>query len=194
MALWAALFIITAIYLKALDALPPNTSGWLRFRKGLAILLLIWGGTILVGALSGATSVWQPLNGFAVKNTANESKLPFKRITSVAALDQALASAKGQAVMLDFYADWCVACKEMEAFTFIDATVQQRLKNTLLLQADVTANSAEDMALLKRFGLYGPPGIIFFNHQGVEIPQARVIGFQDIAKFTNTLNKRDSYL
>jgi thiol:disulfide interchange protein DsbD len=194
MGLWAALIIITAIYLKALDALPPNTSGWLRLRKGLAIILLIWGGSVLVGALSGATSVWQPLSGIGIKNTAAEVQLPFKRITSVAALEQALTNAKGQAVMLDFYADWCVACKEMEAFTFSDATVQKRLQNTVLLQADVTANSPEDEALLKRFGLYGPPGIIFFNQQGAEIPQVRVIGFQDVAKFNGTLTKRDSYL
>ncbi len=101
-------------------------------------------------------------------------------------LDARLKSA-GQPVMLDFYADWCVSCKEMERDTFSDPHVQQRLANVLLLQADVTANSDEDKALLKRFALFGPPGIIFFDAAGKEVPGVRVVGFQDVDTFLKSL-------
>jgi thiol:disulfide interchange protein DsbD len=110
----------------------------------------------------------------------------FVRVDSIAALEAKLA-APGRPVMLDFYADWCVSCKEMEAFTFSDARVKARLERMLLLQADVTANTAEHKALLRRFSLFGPPGIIFFNAQGKEIRGLRVIGYQDAERFLKTL-------
>jgi thioredoxin:protein disulfide reductase len=90
-------------------------------------------------------------------------------------------------VMLDFYADWCVSCKEMEAFTFSDPKVRAELDRMLLLQADVTANSEADRALLKRFSLFGPPGIVFFDAQGREIRGLRVIGYQNAERFLKTL-------
>lgn len=107
---------------------------------------------------------------------------------TVAELDERIRSA-GKPVMLDFYADWCVSCKEMERFTFSDARVQQRLAGTLLLQVDVTANSDDDKALLKRFNLFGPPGIIFFDRSGGEIGGLRVVGFQNADAFLQTLNR-----
>jgi thiol:disulfide interchange protein DsbD len=110
----------------------------------------------------------------------------FVRIASVAELEAQLA-APGRPVMLDFYADWCVSCREMEAFTFSDARVKAKFERMLLLQADVTANSAEDKALLKRFSLFGPPGIVFFDAQGRELRGLRVIGFQDAERFLKTL-------
>ena len=91
--------------------------------------------------------------------------------------------------MLDFYADWCVSCIEMERDTFADALVQSRLKGVVLLQADVTLNSADDRALMQRFGLFGPPGILFFGPQGSEQVQARVIGFQNAQDFLRSLQK-----
>ena len=94
--------------------------------------------------------------------------------------------------MLDFYADWCVACKELEENTFSDQKVRRLLKNTLLLQVDVTANTENDKALLKRFGLYGPPGIAFFNNRGQEMSSLKTIGFQNADRFSATLSKRDS--
>jgi thiol:disulfide interchange protein DsbD len=115
----------------------------------------------------------------------------FVRVDSVAALDAKLA-APGKLVMLDFYADWCVSCKEMEAFTFSDARVKEKLDRMLLLQADVTANTAEHKALLKRFSLFGPPGIIFFDAQGRELRGLRVIGFQNAERFLNTLQLAES--
>ncbi|MGH8764535.1 MAG: protein-disulfide reductase DsbD, partial [Burkholderiales bacterium] len=111
----------------------------------------------------------------------------FERIHSVAELEQKLES-PGRPVMLDFYADWCVSCKEMEALTFSDARVKARLEAVRLLQVDVTANTDEHKALLKRFSLFGPPGIIFFDAQGREIRGLRVIGYQNAERFLRTLD------
>ena len=111
----------------------------------------------------------------------------FVRVRSIAELDEKLKS-PGKPVMLDFYADWCVSCKEMEALTFNDARVKQKLNAMLLLQADVTANTAEHKALLRRFSLFGPPGIIFFDAQGREIKGLRVIGYQNAERFLRTLD------
>ncbi len=198
LSLWSALFIVTAVYHKALERLPAHASNAAKVWKGLAVILLLVGVALLIGALSGAKSPWQPLQTFASKAYNAENKpgaaLAFERIKSVAELEKRLANTNGQPVMLDFYADWCVACKELEQFTFSDKAVQQRLKNTLLLQVDVTANSAEDQALLKRFGLYGPPAIAFFNVYGQEMPRLKTIGFQNAERFSQTLLRRDSCL
>ena len=112
--------------------------------------------------------------------------MSFRKVATVAELDEALRSA-GRPVMLDFYADWCVSCKEMERFTFTDARVQAKLAGALLLKADVTANNAGDRDLLKRFKLFGPPGTIFFDAKGEERPGVRVIGFQDAERFLQSL-------
>jgi thiol:disulfide interchange protein DsbD len=192
--LWAVLFIVTAVYHSALDSLPAHTTNFAKLWKGVAVILLIFGVALFIGALSGAKSALQPLSNFTISNASQSNKqstLPFIRIASVAELEQKL-SATNQPVMLDFYADWCVACKELEQFTFSDPTVQQQLKNTTLLQVDVTANSEEDKALLKRFGLFGPPGIAFFNGKGKEMTSLKTVGFQDAKRFSSTLARRDS--
>lgn len=188
--LWAALLVVTAIYLHALDALPPQAGRWARLWKGVGILLLVYGCALLLGALSGARNPLQPLAGLraSAAPAAHVSALPFRRVASVTELDTALQQAHGKLAMLDFYADWCVSCKEFEQYTFSDPRVAQMLKNAVLLQADVTQNSADDAALLQRFGLYGPPGIIFFDPQGHEIPMAKVIGYQGAERFLVTLN------
>ena len=116
----------------------------------------------------------------------------FERVNSLAELDTRL-EATVTPVMLDFYADWCVSCKEMERYTFSDPQVQAKLAGMLLLQADVTANSAEHKALLRRFRLFGPPGIIFFDRNGREIEQLRVIGYQPAASFLKTLERVESF-
>ena len=112
----------------------------------------------------------------------------FIRIKTVAELDALIAKAN-KPIMLDFYADWCVSCKEMEAFTFTDPAVAKKMNQMLLLQADVTANDADDRALLKRFRLFGPPGIIFFEPGGTERREIRVVGFQDATRFASTLDR-----
>ncbi len=189
--LWAALLIVPAIYMHALDALPVGEHKWLKFWKGIAIIMLVSGITLIIGAMSGAKSPLQPLSGLRTTAVAaqQEASLPFQRIRTVEELDQQLANATGRYVMLDFYADWCVACKELELFTFSDARVQTALRNVVLLQADLTDNTEADAALLKRFGLFGPPGIIFFDPQSKELGHMRVIGFQNADQFLKTLEK-----
>jgi thiol:disulfide interchange protein DsbD len=195
--LWSTLLIITAVYHKALDRLADNASHAARLGKGMAVILLVLGVSLLIGALSGAQSLTQPLDALISKtesNTPLSKPLVFERVKNLAELDLRLANNQGQPVMLDFYADWCVACKELEQFTFSDKKVQQLLKDTVLLQADVTANSSDDQALLKRFGLYGPPGIAFFNARGHEMPSLKTVGFQNAERFSLTLQQRDGCL
>ena len=189
---WALLLLIPAIYLHALDPLPAQAHGWQRLGKGLGVVLLLSGAAMLMGVLGGARDPLQPLGFLRGGGIAAEAPAPtFERVASVERLDARLAEAKaaGRPVMLDFYADWCVSCKEMERFTFADPKVAARMKQFLLLQADVTANSADDAALLKRFGLFGPPGIIFFDAGGREMVDLRVIGFQSAEKFLPTLER-----
>ncbi len=198
LALWAALLIIPAIFMHALDPLPVDAKPVLRFWKGIAVILLVLGLAMLVGALSNAKSPLQPLGGLLAKNTASEqqqhSNLNFKRVKNMAEFDSALKAAAGKQVMLDFYADWCVSCKEMEQFTFSDPRVQTALRDTVLLQADVTANTEEDKALLQRFNLFGPPGILFFDDKAQEETQLKVVGYKNADDFLQTLNLRGSCL
>jgi len=193
MLLWAALLILPAIYLHALDPLPANSGAPSRLLKGAGIILLALGLTLIVGAASGAKSPWQPLSGLVgnTKNTSTSS-LNFKRIHSISELEEQLNNARGKVVMLDFYADWCVACKELEEFTFNDPSVKKALGNAVLLQADVTANSAEEIALLNKFKLFGPPGIVFYNKSGHEVAPLKVIGYQAPEDFIKVLNQLNS--
>ncbi len=195
MLLWSALLIIPAVYLHALDSLPLDVNTgrshpWMRFWKGIGIMLLIIGIAMLIGAVSGAKSPLQPLGGLSFSNSKPSTlHLPFVRVKNTAELDARIDSAKGRIVMLDFYADWCTSCKEMELLTFSDPAVQAALKDAVLLQADVTANTPEDLALLHRFNLFGPPGIIFFNRSGQEIKPIRVIGYENAPKFLAIVNR-----
>jgi thiol:disulfide interchange protein DsbD len=187
---WAALLIVTAIYLRAIDPLPPAAHGFQKFSKGLGILALLAGLAYLVGALSGGRDVLQPLSGLRLTDSGSaSSETPFERIGSVAELDERIRAAAGRTVMLDFYADWCVSCKEMERYTFSDERVRARFREMVLLQADVTANNAQHAALLKRFRLFGPPGIVFFDREGREIQGLRVIGFQAADRFVAVLDQ-----
>lgn len=158
-------------------------SGWAA--KAFGLLFAASGLLQLVGAASGARDVSAPLAHLG--STPVPAAAQFTRIKSVADLDAALAQANGRVTMLDFYADWCVSCKEMELWTFSDPRVQQHFAGMQLLQVDVTANNADDRALLKRFGLFGPPGIIFFGQDATEIAGGRVIGYQDNHKFLQSL-------
>ena len=188
---WAALLIVPAIFMHAIDPLPPQSSGWKRFWKGVGVLMLLAGMAMLAGVLGGSRDPLRPLAFLAGAEAREAAALPFAAVKSSAKLDDSLAQAKrqGQMVMLDFSADWCVSCKEMEKFTFADERVKQRLSSLVLLRADVTANSADDQALLKRFGLFGPPGIIFFGRDGQEIEGARVVGYQPADQFLAGLDR-----
>jgi thiol:disulfide interchange protein DsbD len=179
MLLWALLLIGYGCWLL------KGRKQWAAMALGVVSVVL--GATQLVGAASGGRDPLAPLAHLA--GGAPAQKLAFTRIKTVDQLDAALAQTGGKTAMLDFYADWCVSCKEMEKLTFVDPAVRARLANTLLLQVDVTANDAADRAMLKRFGLFGPPGIILFDRGGKEIPDSRVIGYQDKNKFLASLSK-----
>ncbi|HXJ51534.1 MAG TPA: protein-disulfide reductase DsbD [Burkholderiales bacterium] len=184
---WAALFIGSAVFLRAIDPLPASATGWWRLWKALGIAALVIGIALLVGALSGSRDPLRPLAALTQSSETARTPLPWQRVASLGELTEKLKTA-GKPVMLDFYADWCVSCKEMESFTFSDPRVRAQLDGMLLLQADVTANSDADRALLKRFSLFGPPGTIFFDAQGREIRGLRVIGYQNPERFLRTLS------
>ncbi len=185
---WAALLIGSGVFLRALDALPAAASGWWRLWKGAGIVAMVTGIALLVGALAGNRDPLRPLVDIGAPRPVAPGTLPWTRVTSMGELDARLA-APGRPVMLDFYADWCVSCKEMETFTFSNAKVRAALDGMLLLQVDVTANSEADRALLKRFSLFGPPGIVFFDAGGREIRGLRVIGYQSAERFLKTLSR-----
>lgn len=190
MLLWAGLLICSAIYLHALDPLPHNAPGYRRLWKGVGVIGLIVGVALLLGALSGGRDILQPLSGLRLSAggpAAPQAGPRFVKVSTLADLEQKLASAAGRAVMLDFYADWCVSCKEMERFTFTDPRVRARMDRMLLLKADVTGSTPDDTALLKRFGLFGPPGTIFFDASGRELAH-RVVGFQSADQFLEALD------
>jgi len=186
--LWGALLVGSAVAL--LQGAPRQWFGvWMR--RATAALLAIFGVLQLIGAASGGTDPLQPLAHLARDgNAAANSSLPFVMVRNVAELDSALqaAQAAGRPVMLDFYADWCVSCKEMERFTFTEPAVRGKLAGATLLKADVTKNSADDRALLKRFQLFGPPGTIFYDARGRELTALRVIGYQNSDRFLQTLS------
>ena len=189
MLLWAVLLILSAVYLHALDALPHNASGWNKLGKGVGIIILLLGIGLLIGALSGARDILRPLALQGTSQAVAQTHLQFERVKNLAELDARIAQAAGKTVMLDFYADWCVSCKEMERFTFTDAKVQAQLKNTLLLQIDVTANNVDDQAFLQRYSLFGPPAILFFDRQGKELADFRVIGYQNPEQFSDSIRR-----
>lgn len=190
---WGLLLLVAGFMLRPFDshnhthAAAPRT--WLK--QALGVTALILGAMQIVGAASGGQDPLQPLShwsrGGAANGVRSEAGPHFQAVRSVAELDQ-LLKAPGRPVMLDFYADWCVSCKEMERFTFSDPSVADKMSRALLLKADVTANNADDRELLKRFRLFGPPGTIFFDAQGREIDGSRVVGFQNAERFAATLS------
>ncbi|NOX93239.1 MAG: protein-disulfide reductase DsbD [Gammaproteobacteria bacterium] len=202
MMLWGTLMIGSAIYMGALDPVGEG-SGWRKLWKGLGVVLLIYGALQLFGAAAGGKDTLQPLHGLAMGgggsgggsgamgNMHHGGEMVFKRFKGLAALERevAAASAEGKSVMVDFYADWCVSCKEMEKYTFSDASVQKALANTVLLQADVTADDDIDKALMKEFSIFGPPSILFFGVDGKERRSYRVVGFVKPGPFRDHVEK-----
>jgi thiol:disulfide interchange protein DsbD len=187
LALWALLFIVTAIYMGALDR-SDRQSQWQGLWRGLGIAMLVYGIILIIGATSGGNNMFKPLQNLTTSYQASEirpSSLSFQTIKGVDGLQSALdkASNDDKFVMLDFYADWCITCKEMEHDTFSSLGVQTKLNDLILLKADVTENDALDKALLKKFNLYGPPAILFFNKEGAEEKAYRIVGFMNAADF-----------
>ncbi|MEQ1592368.1 MAG: protein-disulfide reductase DsbD [Thiobacillaceae bacterium] len=202
MLLWAMLLVASAVYLNALETLPHNASGWTRLWKACGVVLLAGGLALVLGMLGGSRDVLQPFavyqaavyqggalktaSGNGIAEAAESRGIKFERVKSVAELDAKIAASAGREIMLDFYADWCVSCKEMERYSFNDPKVQARLKDVVLLQADVTATNDDSKALLKRFGLFGPPGMVFWNAQGVQ-SDYKVVGYEAPEKFLVSL-------
>jgi len=192
MLMTGALLVASAVYLGALERLPDGASGWRKLWKALGIVLLIAGAAELIGAAAGGRDVTQPLAGITAGGGGDRhsDELPFRTIKSVADLDRevAAAAAAGKPLMLDFYADWCVSCKDMEKFTFTQPEVHSALSDFVLLKADVTANDETDQALLKRFSLFGPPATIFFKG-GSELRALRLIGFEKTDDFVARIGR-----
>ena len=191
MLLWGALAIGCGVYLGALDRTESGVSGWQRLWKSLGVMLLIFGVLEFIGAAAGGDDWQRPLAGLSAPSagagTAHEEP-GFARIKSVDDLDRALAAA-GQGTMLDFYADWCIECKRMERNTFPEPEVAALMGRMTLLQADVTANDAIDQALMRRFGVIGPPAILFFDRDGREMEAYRLVGYFDPETFAAHLQR-----
>jgi thiol:disulfide interchange protein DsbD len=191
--LWATLAFVTGYWLLMTGGGDKNR-GATAVRRGFGALAAVYGVLMLVGALSGRSDPLQPLAGVIGAPAGNpgatasgevQGGAPFNRIKTLADFDAAIAAANasGRTVMLDFYADWCASCKEMEKYTFPAPSVQAALNNTVLLQADVTANDDADQALMQRFGILGPPSILFFGQDGAEKTAYRVVGFKPADEF-----------
>jgi thiol:disulfide interchange protein DsbD len=182
MVLWAVLLIVVGVQL---GALASASTGWARLWKGIGVVAVLYGAILLVGATAGGQSLLQPLRGVIGGGPTAEQTVDFEPVEDAADLRRKLAAAKraDRPVMLDVYADWCVSCKELEAFTFPDPRVQAALEGAVLLRADVTPNDAGDKALLERFDLYGPPAVLFFGRDGVERRGYRVVGYKAAAEF-----------
>jgi thiol:disulfide interchange protein DsbD len=183
MILVALLLTSCGMMLRAIDPLPPDAPGISRVGKALGVLLLVAGVAEFIGVASGNFDILAPLGGvMRASSTAGGSadanaSVRFEAVGTNAELDRALKAAGGQPVMVDFYADWCISCKELERFTFTDPRVASEFAHWKLLRIDVTKNTAEDTAMLRRFGLFGPPALIFYDRSGRQQPDAQLAGF-----------------
>jgi thiol:disulfide interchange protein DsbD len=190
MLFWAVLIFMAGVFMGGLTTLTSESSGKDKLGKGFGFLAIVYGVVLLIGGLSGGSNPLQPLAslnvGGASTGAVAEHELPFQRIKTVDDLDReiAAASSQGKSVMLDFYATWCTSCKEMEAYTFTDDDVQAALANTVWLQADVTDNDKADQGLLQRFGVFGPPTIIFFGTDGQQLNGYEVVGYMKATAFS----------
>jgi len=196
LALWAVLTFMAGVFMGGLTTFGPEASPAQKMGKGFGFLAMLYAVLMMLGALTGGSNPLQPLasvsfGGAGGVTVATHDELPFQRIKSVDDLDREIeaASSQGKSAMLDFYADWCVSCKEMEAFTFTDDAVRGALSNTVWLQADVTANDAQDKALLDRFGVFGPPTIIFFGTDGQQRHGYEVVGYMKAEEFAAHVGK-----
>ena len=184
--LWGSLLIVSAVYLGALNSLSMVSTGWEKLLKGFGLIILVYGSLLIVGSASGSQNVWQPLTALTSPsfNTGeNQHGVKFIQIDNLTELEQQL-SRSTRPVMLDLNADWCTECKTMEMTTFKDPAVVAALANTTTLQLDMTDNTAEHKALLKKFSIFGPPTILFFDSQGDEYSQYRLIGGLDAQDFS----------
>lgn len=194
--LWSSLVIFTAVHLGALEQVACKRCGHASM-KALGLMLFMYGIMLFIGGFTGASNPLNPLEKLTspqhmlngIEQEAVSQKPTFITIHSIGELEGVLMESEGKKVMLDFYADWCVSCKELEHMTFADPAVMKKMSEFVLVQADVTANTEEEKELTKEFGLFGPPGIIFFDENGEQIEGRDVIGYQEPEAFLEHLNK-----
>lgn len=184
--LYAILIIISSVYLGAFESIPTESSGWIKLKKGIALVLFITGVLVFFNAHTNYQARYTNQAG-NVSSVNKPYPLSFKKVTTESDFIEQLNQSKGKYLMLDFYADWCTACKEYEQTTFKDPSVVEALKQFTLLQIDVTANTAQDKKLLQKFSLYGPPGIVFFDKSSQQI--FKIVGYQDPEKFYSSINQ-----
>ena len=196
MLLWAVLVFMTGVFMGGLTTLTTESTTAQKLGKGFGFLAIVYGLILLLGGVTGGTNPLKPLASVNLGSAggvmvAEDNHVEFVRVKTVSDLDRELAAAAaaGKTALLDFYADWCVSCIEMEEYTFTDADVQEALSNTVLLQADVTKNDEQDKELLQRFGVFGPPTIIFFGTDGQQRHGYEVVGFMKAKAFTDHVNK-----
>jgi thiol:disulfide interchange protein DsbD len=190
--LWAILFIVTAIYLGALQSLPENASGWRSLWKGLGLVLLVYGVILMLGAATGGKDPFRPLSELSSPQTivagdgsVRPTRLEFTRVDSLVDVEREVAAAAGrnQPVFLDFYATWCVDCVRLERTTFQDPRVIQALESVHIIKADVTENNSNHRDLMRHFGLFGPPAMIFYAADGQEVRHGRQVGYLNTDRF-----------
>jgi thiol:disulfide interchange protein DsbD len=195
---WAALLIVSGVYLGATQSLPHGAGGWQYLWKGLGTLALVWGVLALLGGMAGNRDVLNPLGlsgGLGLGGTPAQAGAPlrhFERVATLAELDARLAAARGagRPVLLDYYADWCTDCVRMEKTTFIDARVQRAFERFALLQVDVTdPNHAGGKAVKARYGVFGPPAMLFFGADGAERRELRTYGYRNVDDFLALLGR-----
>ena len=183
------LLLLLGMILHAVESLPPDANALSRLKRGVGLAFLIYGGVLLVGAATGGDSLVRPWAHFTNSSESVESSVDFYPIKTVADMNRELAAARGQPVLVDFYADWCVTCRELEAFTFSDPDVQARMRRFALLKADVTANDEDDKELLESLGLFGPPAILFYAPDGEELRAYRTVSYVPAPQFAMMLDE-----
>ncbi|MEJ2142939.1 MAG: thioredoxin family protein [Gammaproteobacteria bacterium] len=191
---WATLFIVVGVYMGALGQIREGASGWHKLWKGIGLVFIFYGALVMLGGMTGARNFNDPLHGSTLTmggGAAEVQHLKFKRIKTADDLKQEIADAKAarKYIMLDFYADWCTYCKQFEDYVFSNKDVQKKLKDFVLLQADVTANDEQDRELNKFTGVQAPPAILFFDKDGKEIKKYRIVGNMDAETFLAHVDK-----
>jgi thioredoxin:protein disulfide reductase len=191
--LWSSLFIVTAIYMGALQSLPDSASGWRTLWKGVGLVLLVYGVILMIGAATGGKDMFRPLAGLSAPATMvvgadgvqRATQMEFTKVDSIADVEREVAAAqqRNEPVFLDFYADWCVDCVRLERTTFQDPRVIQAMSQVHLLKADVTANTSEHRDLMRAFNLFGPPAMIFYDASGTELRNYRAVGYMNAERF-----------
>ena len=192
MFLWAVLLIVVSVYMGALE--PLKYRSWDALFKGLGLIVLVYGFILFYGALKGETNPLNPLPTNRVQDSKNtvQHGLKFQKVHSLLELDTLMKQNKGKKIMLDFYADWCTSCKELEHTTFANPDVSNALKDYILIQADLTSNGDEEKELSDHFGIFGPPAIIFFDQNGTQIEDANLIGYKDAQTFLTHIKEVES--